>query len=100
MSTSGIAMNMSFIAWTIGLLLLGNLTHVVKKVVEVRQINGTFSLWKYLSMYPYKTFLIVMAGVGGYLGLMSAGELTYVTSFMAGFMANSLGGIDADKAKK
>jgi len=90
---------LAFYLWTIGLMLLGNVTHVIKKVVEVRQTDGTFSVWKYLSMYPYKTFLIVMAGFGGYLGLLSADELTYVTAFMAGFMANSIGGIDASKAK-
>jgi hypothetical protein len=89
----------AFYTWTVGLMLLGNITHVIKKVVEVRKTDGDFSVWKYLSLYPYKTFLIVMAGVGGYLGLLSAGELSYVTSFMAGFMANSLGGIDANKAK-
>jgi len=92
-------MDTMFILSTIGLMLLGNITHIVKKVVEVRQTVGTFSLWQYLSMYPYKTFLIVMAGVGGYFGLMSAGELTHVSAFMVGFMANSIGGIDADKAK-
>lgn len=91
---------MSFYLWTIGLMLLGNVTHIVKKVVEVRQTDGTFSLTKYLSMFPYKTFLIVMAGTGGYLALLSADELTYVNAFMAGFMANSLGGIDASKAKE
>ena len=91
---------MGYYLLTIGLMLLGNVTHVVKKIVEVRQTDGTFSLKKYLSLYPYKTFLIVMAGVGGYLGLLAADELTYVTAFMAGFMANSLGGIEADKAKE
>ncbi|MDJ0952549.1 MAG: hypothetical protein QNJ81_02600 [Acidimicrobiia bacterium] len=92
-------MELNFILITIGLMLLGNITHIVKKVVEVRQTDGEFSILKYLSMYPYKTFLIVMAGVGGYLGLLSAGELTYVSAFMVGFVANSLGGIDASKAK-
>jgi hypothetical protein len=89
----------SFYLWTIGLMLLGNITHIVKKIVEVRKTDGTFSIKKYLSMYPYKTFLIVMAGIGGYLGLLSANELTYVTSFMAGFVANSLGGIEGHEAK-
>ncbi len=93
-------MSISFYAWTISLMLLGNLTHIVKKVVEVRQTDGTFSMWMYLSLYPYKTFLIVMAGVGGYLGLLAVSELTYVTAYMTGFMANSLGGIDAGKTKK
>lgn len=92
-------MSMTFIASTIGLMLLGNITHVVKQVVQIRESDGTFSLAKYLSMYPYKTFLILMAGMGGYLGLLSAGELSYVTAFMTGFMANSIGGIDPQKAK-
>ena len=89
----------TFYAWTIGLMLMGNVTHIVKKVVEVRKSDGTFSIKKYLSMYPYKTFLIVMAGFGGYLGLLAAGELTFVSAFMTGFVANSLGGIDAEEAK-
>ena len=92
-------MSMGFYLLTIGLMLLGNVTHIVKKVVEVRQTDGTFSIMKYLTMFPYKTFLIVMAGLGGYLGLLAADELTYVSAFLTGFAANSLGGIDANKAK-
>ena len=89
-----------FYVGTVLLLLLGNATHIVKKVVEVRETQGNFNLKKYLSMYPYKTFLVLMAGMGGYLGLMAAQELTPLTSFMAGFMANSLGGIEAGEAKE
>ena len=33
-----------------------------------------------------------MAGVAGFLVLQATGELTYATAFMAGYMANSLGG--------
>lgn len=84
---------------TICLMLLGSATHVVKKVIEVRKTDGSFSLVKYVTMYPYKTYMVLMASVGGYLGLLSAGELSYVTAFMAGWLANSLGNIEADKAK-
>ena len=80
-------------------MVLGNITHVVKKVVEVRKVDGTFSIVKYVTMYPYKTYMIIMAGVGGYLTLLSTGGLGYETAFMAGFIANSLGGIEADGAK-
>lgn len=90
---------MEFTLITISLMLLGNVTHIVKKVIETRQTDGTFSLWKYLTMFPYKTFMVIMAGVGGYLALMVAGELSYATAFMAGFMANSLGGVEAKHAK-
>ncbi len=83
---------MSFYIWTIIALLAGTATHVVKKVVERRKTDSKFSLKQFLTAYPYKTALTLMAGVGGYLGFMMAGELTYATAFMAGYMANSLGG--------
>ena len=83
---------MTFYIITIFLLILGTATHVLKKIVERRKTDTTFSLKAWLTAYPYKTALVFMAGVGGYLGLMAAGELSYVTAFMTGYMANSLGG--------
>ena len=73
-------------------MVVGTGTHVIKKVVERRKTDDTFTLKVWLTKYPYKTALTTMAGVGGFLGLMAAGELTYATAFMAGYMANSLGG--------
>ena len=73
-------------------MVLGTGTHVLKKVVERRKTDDTFTLTAWLTKYPYKTMLTLMAGVGGFLGLMAAGELTYASSFLAGYMANSLGG--------
>jgi len=74
-------------------LLAGTATHVIKKVVEVRKTDEDYQLKDWLTKYPYRTVLTLMAGVGGFLGLMAAGELTYASSFMVGFMANSLGGV-------
>ncbi len=74
-------------------MVLGTGTHVLKKVVERRKTDDTFTLTAWLTKYPYKTMLTLMAGVGGFLGLMAAGELTYASSFLAGYMANSLGGV-------
>jgi len=93
-------MSTTFYAATIGLMLLGNISHIVKKVIEVRATDGTFSLKKYLTMYPYKTFMVVMSGVGGYLVLLNTDELTLATAFMTGFIASSLGGADAKEAKE
>ena len=76
----------------IALLLAGSVTHIIKKVVERRKTDAKFSMKDFLTKYPYKTVLTVMAGVGGYLGLAAAGELSQVTAFMTGYMANSLGG--------
>jgi len=74
-------------------LLVGTATHVIKKVVEVRKTDEDYQLKDWLTKYPYRTVLTLMAGVGGFLGLMAAGELTYASAFMVGFMANSLGGV-------
>ena len=78
--------------YLIAAMIAGTGTHVLKKVVERRKADDTFTLKAWLTKYPYKTVLTLMAGVGGFLGLMAAGELTYATAFMAGYMANSLGG--------
>ena len=85
-------MNFQFIAITVGLLLMGSVTHVIKKVVEKRKTDNQFSLKAFLTLYPYKTMLTVMAGVAGYAGLYAVGELTFLSAFMTGYMANSLGG--------
>lgn len=74
------------------LLIAGTGTHVLKKIVERRQTDDTFSAKDWLTKYPYKTALTFMAGVGGFLALMAAGELTFVSAFMTGYVANSLGG--------
>lgn len=85
-------MDFSFYMYTILIMLVGTATHVIKKVVERRKTDDQFSLKTYLTKYPYKTALTIMAGAAGYLGLLSAGELSYISAFMAGYMANSLGG--------
>lgn len=86
-------MEPAFYALTVILLLAGTFTHVIKKIVEMRQSDASFGIKTWLTAYPYKTILTVMAGVGGYLALMAAGELSYVTAFMTGYMANSLGAV-------
>lgn len=77
---------------TILALLAGTFTHVVKKIVQKREKDVTFTLKRWWTDYPYKTVLTVMAGIAGYITLYATDELTVLTSFMTGFMANSLGG--------
>jgi len=83
---------MTFYLLTILALFVGSATHIIKKVVQRRKTNDKFTFKVFITKYPYKTILAFMAGVGGYLGLLNVGELSYVTAFMAGYMANSLGG--------
>lgn len=83
---------MEFYIFTIIAMLAGTGAHILKKVIERRKTDATFSLREWLTAYPYKTMMTVMMAVGAYLGFLSAGELTLATAFMAGFIADSAGG--------
>ena len=74
------------------LMLAGVGVHIVKKVVERRKTDESFSLKDWLTKYPYKTVMVIAAGAVGFLGLQATGELTMVTAVMTGYMADSLGG--------
>ena len=56
---------MSFYIWTILALLAGTGTHVLKKIIERRKTDATFTFKSWLTAYPYKTILTFMAGVAG-----------------------------------
>jgi len=68
----------------------GILTHIVKKVVELRASDPTATMSGYLKSYRYQAFLTFVSAVVGFVMLMNSGELTLVTAFMAGYMCNSL----------
>jgi len=73
-------------------LLFGVVAHIVKKVIEQRESDKTFSLAKYLTQNPYKTFMVVVYAVGGAAGLHVDGSLTIYTAMMTGAAANSFSG--------
>ena len=71
---------------------LGIVGHVLKKVIQQRESDATFSLNKYLTMYPYKTAMTVFYAVGGLAGLYFSGTESFYTALLTGFAANSLSG--------
>jgi hypothetical protein len=73
-------------------LFLGITAHIVKKVIELRQTDHSFSLKKYLTENPYKTFMVVFYGVGGAAGLYMDGTLSVYTAIVTGVAANSFSG--------
>jgi hypothetical protein len=73
-------------------LLLGIVAHIVKKVIEQRELDKTFSLKRYLMENPYKTFMVVVYAVGGAAGLHMDGSLTVYTALITGAAANSFSG--------
>lgn len=76
----------------IGGLLLGVAAHIIKKVIEQRQSDSTFSMKKYLMENPYKTFMVVFYAAAGAAGLYMDGTLTIYTAIVTGAAANSFSG--------
>lgn len=75
---------------------LGIIGHVLKKIVQARETDNTFSLKKYLTLYPYRTALMAFYAVGGTAALYWTGTAEFYTALVTGFAANSLSGA-ADK---
>lgn len=75
-----------------GGLLLGIIAHIVKKVIEQRELDKTFSLKRYLVENPYKTFMVLVYAIGGAAGLHMDGSLTLYTAIVTGAAANSFSG--------
>jgi len=73
-------------------LLLGIIAHIIKKVIEQRESDRTFSLKKYLTENPYKTFMVFVYAIGGAAGLHMDGSLTIYTAIVTGAAANSFSG--------
>lgn len=78
--------------WPVGAMLLGVVTHILKKAMKYRQQDVTFKLREYLLGHPYQTALTFIAGAGGYLTLLVGGDgVDLAAAFFAGVAANSLG---------
>ena len=73
-------------------LLAGVCAHVVKKVIQRRELDKAFSLKQYLTENPYKTVMILFYAAVGAAGLYYDGSLTIYTAAVTGFAANSLSG--------
>lgn len=84
--------NLTFYLIAAAGLLLGITAHIVKKVIELRETDHTFSLKKYLTQNPYKTFMVVFYALGGAAGLYLDGSLTFLSAMVTGAAANSFSG--------
>lgn len=73
-------------------LVLGVAAHILKKVIQQRENDKTFSLKRYLTENPYKTAMVVFYAGAGAAGLHLDGSLSIYTAMVTGFTANSLSG--------
>lgn len=73
-------------------LLIGVLAHIIKKVIEQREMDHSFSFKKYLTQNPYKSLMVLVYAIGGAAGLAMDGSLTVYTAIITGAAANSFSG--------
>lgn len=81
------------------LTLVGVVSHILKKIVEVRQEDDQFHLITYLTKYPYQTMLIFLGAIGGFFVLLEVNQLTYASAFGMGYIANSMGDVAGKRTK-
>lgn len=84
-------MNIEYVWIALGLL-AGVVAHIIKKVIEERETNKSFSLKSYLTENPYKTFMVLFYAVAGAAGLYMDGSLSVYTAIVTGAAANSFSG--------
>lgn len=70
---------------------LGLASHILKKLIEIRQADENYHLRNYINRYPYQTLLVFLGAIGGFFLLMELNQLTYASAFGMGFIANSVG---------
>lgn len=82
------------------LLFAGLLSHFLKRVVEERNAGRAVTLKSYWLDHPYHSALSVTAAVAGFILLWGTPELTRLTAWGIGYMADSAAGVLGQRAMK
>lgn len=80
----------AFLARPESMALLGLLAHGLKKIMRVRRDGRAVTPWGYVARYPYQTLAALIGVVAGLAALHEMGQLTGITAFGVGYMANSV----------
>lgn len=81
------------------LCLLGLAAHFCKELIRIQRDTGAPPhAVRYWSKHPYQTALCVIGAAVGFLGLYEAQQLTSVTAFGCGWMANSMADVMGKRA--
>jgi hypothetical protein len=76
---------------TILMLALGLAAHYLKELVRMTGETGKKPApLRYWTLYWPQTLLCAISAAAGFIALQEAGELTAVTAFGVGYMANSI----------
>lgn len=84
---------------TILMVILGLLTHFLKDLIRIKQEEGAPpNIIKYWKDNPYQTLLSIVGALSGYFALLETGQLTALTAFGIGYMANSVADVLGKRA--
>ena len=73
------------------MMLYGLATHFLKDLARIKAEEGRLmSPCGYFADYPYQTLLATVGALAGLGALHTTGELTAITAFGSGYMANSM----------
>lgn len=73
----------------IGMAALGLVMHFLKDMVQHRADDVTMTPVAYWRDHPYQTALAACGVVAGFVSLLETGQLSLITAFGVGYMANS-----------
>jgi hypothetical protein len=83
----------------LSVMFLGHISHTLKTVVQLREMDRNMTLMVYVKDRPYKTALALCGSLVGYILLNDSGQLTLMAALGVGYMADSVFEIAANKTR-
>ena len=84
------SMNMTYL---ICMMLLGLAVHFIKVMMTIMKDGQPITPIAYWKDYPYQSALSLIGAVVGFVALKETGNLSLITAFGVGYMANSVADI-------
>lgn len=81
------------------LLVLGTVSHFLKKVVEAWRQGEKITLKQYFISNPYQTIFSIVISLTGFFLLYGSPDLTRITAWAVGFLGDSLAEVIGDRSK-
>lgn len=73
------------------MVICGLIVHFLKDLIRIKQETDKLpSIKGYWREHPYQSLICIVGAVVGFIALFSTGQLTPITAFGVGYMANSV----------
>lgn len=89
---------MEWITHPLAMLVYGLASHFLKDMARLAKEGQPLGLLDYWGRFPYQSGISLVGAVAGFAALAEAGQLTGITAFGIGYMANSVADIIGKRA--